>query len=172
MLGEWVREYNQALFATRFTRKFKPVPRGNLEAMVKEADNPTESDINSHFISSGYVSFFTYGRIRSAPKSKLRLSADDWLNLEIGYSFYISTGALADDRQNPTRVALYAAIEGRELPYLFRETTYKASFPSEAQAFRLLQDRIARVRDAALKTAPGAYAEALAGFRVPGTGRR
>jgi hypothetical protein len=71
VLGDWIRSANQDCFSTRFTRKFKSQPYGNLAAMAKSADDPNDSPVLDKYIHSGYVYFYTQGRIAAEQMLKL-----------------------------------------------------------------------------------------------------
>jgi len=166
VLGDWIKDHNQSIFRTRFTRRFKPAPIINLNALRKSlAKDASGADIGlGDHVRGGEVYFYASGKIANPRGGKQTLTANDWLYVEVGYWFSLSKGGFPI----PTTMWLYANFfwRGRADDHAVW-TKDLQTFPTEVQAVNLLHDCLSRAHRDALKEAPSPFRDALMSFKVP-----
>jgi hypothetical protein len=128
VLGDWIKERNQNIFHARFTRSFRPYPDFNLHTLQKAMGDAKGVDTlpgkYGQYIPSGTVIFYASGRLSTSKNAKAKLGPNDWLYVEIGYTFHIATGAILKSQKQPVRPRLYARFYGSGIDEGYRETNY------------------------------------------------
>jgi hypothetical protein len=166
VLADWVKEHNQNIFHTRFTRGFRPVPHFRLHALQKAIGDTKGTDgpdqlpgERGQYIQSGAVQFYAYGKIS-------KTISNDWFYVEIGYAFDIATGTISKNKNQPVRPRLYADFVGRDFE-CYKPTNSLKRFPAETEALKKLHDCIKAARQQALATTRGPIREAFRNFKIP-----